>query len=140
MHDHDPLTIDCLISISMVSSCPLTDSVDIASSNLSLLCDDTFGEDMFSNDAGHKLIKEYEFDVGSQDLDDLSSKGIALTPTRTISQLSHVVQGPLSNLSPLDLHLRPKISTHTLQYLNNLVIICDVGVVDDYASCCYRPT
>ena len=77
------------------------------------------------------MIEECEFDVGSQDLDDLSSKGIALTPTRTISQLSHVVQRPLSNLSPLDLHLRPKISTHTLQYLNDLVSSCDVGVVDD---------
>ena len=62
-------------------------------------------------------MEDVEFKFSSQDLEDLVSKGIALTPTKTSSHVTHfgpqhhVVTGPLPNSS---LNPKTKITSHTL--------------------------
>ena len=97
--------VDCWLSslsdfsLTSLSSFELNSSTDICFS------DDACEEGVFVNVSGHKLVEEDEFIVSSQDLDDLVHKGIALTPTKTSSHVTHfgpqhnVVKGPLPNSS-----------------------------------------
>ncbi|KAK4260242.1 hypothetical protein QN277_003385 [Acacia crassicarpa] len=129
--DLNPSMVDCWLSSPDDFSLTSLNSFELNSSHDSLFNDDACEEGGFLNVSGHKLVEEAEFEVGSQDLDDLFSKGIALTLTKTSSHVTHfgpqhnVVKGPPSNSL---LNHRTKITPHTLRFLNELITPCEVGM------------